>query len=308
MKRLLERVRDSWPGRFAKAYGDSRAGGYAAGLAFNAFMSMFPLILGLLSIVGLIVHDQATEGRLESVVVGVFPPDAHSQLLEAFRGVKHNAGLVGLVSIVGLVWGGTSFFSSLEFALTQMFGTRQRNLVRQRAMGGVMMVVFLAALLVAAGANAAAGAAPPIGSVVGFVVGAAVLVGLLTLIYRFVPNRSFPIGDVLPGALLAGVLVEVLSLGFPIYARVAHGFNTYGQQFALFFLLGTWLYLLSQLLLLGAVFNRMRLGAPRSEGVLAQPGDRGEPPPSPSEAIETERSERSRPRDEVEAGRPGRRS
>src|SRR2546425_9610317 len=57
------------------------------------------------------------------------------------------------------------------------------------------------------------------------------------------------------------------------------GEGPYGQQFALFFLLATWLYLLSQLLLLGAVFNRMRLGAPREEGAVAQPGDRGEPPP-----------------------------
>jgi uncharacterized BrkB/YihY/UPF0761 family membrane protein len=160
-------------------------------------------------------------------------------------------------------------------------------------MGALMMIVFLAALLIGAGANAAAGAAPPIGSVVGFVVGAVVLVALLAVIYRFVPNRSFPMAEVWPGALLAGVLVEVLSLGFPIYARVAHGFNTYGQQFALFFLLGTWLYLLSQLLLLGAVFNRMRLGPPGREGIVAEPGDRGQPPPRPAEAIDTERTEES---------------
>jgi len=290
MKRLLERLRSSWPGRFAKAYGDSRAGGYAAALAFNAFMSMFPLILGLLSVVGLIVHDRATEARLEQVVVGVFPSDAHSQLIDAFRGVRRSAGVAGLVAIGGLIWGGTSFFSSLEFALTQIFGTRQRDLVRQRAMGALMMVVFLGALLVAAGANAVAGAAPPIGTAVGFVVGAAVLVALIVAIYRFVPNRSFPMGGVWPGALVVGVLVEVVSLVFPLYARLAHGFNTYGQQFALFFLLASWLYLLSQLLLLGAVFNRMRLGPPDREGVVAQPGDRGEPPPTPAEAIDTERS------------------
>lgn len=309
MKQFLERLRSSWPGRFAKAYGDSKAGGYAAALAFNGFMSMFPLILGLLSVVGLVVHDQAAELRLANVVVGVFPPDAHNQMLDAFRSVRRSAGVIGLIAVAGLVWGGTGFFSSLEFALTEIFGTRQRNLVRQRAMGALMMVVFLAALLVAAGANAAAGAAPPVGAVLGFVVGAVVLMGLLTVIYRYVPNRSFPLADVWPGAVVAGVLVEVLSLGFPVYARLTHGFNTYGQQFALFFLLATWLYLLSQLLLLGAVFNRMRLGPPRAEGVVAEPGDRGEPPPTPSEAIDTERTEKSRQPEEVgtaRSSRPGR--
>ena len=58
----------------------------------------------------------------------------------------------------------------------------------------------------------------------------------------------------------SGVLIEGLSLGFPLYARFAGSFNTYGAQFGLFFLLATWLYLLSQLLLLGAVYNRFRLG------------------------------------------------
>ena len=294
MKQLLERVKSSWLGRLVTAYGESKAGSYAAALAFNAFMTMFPLILGLLTILGLVIQDPETERRLEELIVGIFPPDAHAQLMQAFKGVKHNLGILSVISILGLIWGGTSFFASLEFALTQIFGTRQRNVFRQRLMGAVMMVVFLAALLVAAGANGAAGSSVPLAPVGGFVLGALVLIGLLIVIYRFVPNRSFRVTEIWPGALVAGLLIEVLSLVFPIYAKLAHGFNTYGQQFALFFLLATWLYLLSQLLLLGAVFNRMRLGAPREEGAVAQPGDRGEPPPAPAEAIEAQRDEPSK--------------
>jgi membrane protein len=297
LKRLLERLKSSWPGRLAAAYGQSKAGSYAAGLAFNAFMTMFPLILGLLSVVALVVHDTNTEERLQNIIAGIFPSDAHSQLMQAFQGIKRNLSVVGLVSIAGLVWGGTSFFASMEFALTQIFGTRQRDMLRQRLMGAVMMLVFLAALLVTAGANAVAGSSLPLRQVAGFIVGALVLVGLLVAIYRFVPNRSFRLSEIWPGALFAGILIEILSLAFPIYARIAHGFNTYGQQFALFFLLATWLYLLSQLLLLGAVYNRMRLGPPREEGMVAQPGDRGETPPPPAEAIDEQRREAG-------AGRP----
>ena len=80
------------------------------------------------------------------------------------------------------------------------------------------------------------------------------------------------------------------------------GFNTYGAQFALFFLLATWFYLLSQLVLLGAVYNKFRLGEPakrassraRSRESRAEAergrGDRGEeeeaePPPPPRRSI-----------------------
>jgi membrane protein len=291
VKNLLERLKSSLPGRLAAAYGQSKAGNYAAGLAFNAFMTMFPLILGLLSIVWLLVHDPGTEERLQNIVTGIFPSDAHDQLVQALKGVKDHSGLFGVISIVGLVWGGTSFFTSMEFALTQIFGTRQRDALRGRVMGFLMMLLFLATLLLTAGANAAAASSIPAGQVGGFIVGALVLVALLTAIYRFVPNRSFRLKEIWPGALLAGVLIEVFSLIFPIYARVAHGFNTYGQQFALFFLLATWLYFLSQLLLLGAVLNRMRLGPPSEEGMVAEPGDRGETPPPPAQAIDQQRKE-----------------
>lgn len=291
MKAVLQRLKSSWPGRLAAAYGQSKAGNYAAGLAYNAFMTMFPLILGLLSIVWLLVHDPGTEQRLQDLIVGIFPSDAHAQLVEALKGVKRNSGLFGIVSIVGLIWGGTSFFTAMEFALTQIFGTRQRDALRQRVMGFLMMLLFLAALLITAGANAAAATSIPGGQVAGFVLGALVLIALMTAIYRYVPNRSFRLAEIWPGAVLAGVLIEVFSLIFPIYARIAHGFNTYGQQFALFFLLATWLYFLSQLLLLGAVLNRMRLGPPSEEGMVAQPGERGETPPAPAQAIDEQREE-----------------
>jgi membrane protein len=290
MRALLERLQQTFPGRLAKAYGDSKAGSYAAALAFNGFMTMFPLMLGLVTILGLVAHNSSIQDRAQALIVGIFPPDAHQQVADALKGVGQHAGLLGLVSLGGLVWGGTSFFAAIEFALTQVFGSRQRTFFRQRVMGALMMLVFLAVLLLTAGANAAVGTGFALAQVAGFVLGTAVLIGLLVLIFRFVPNQSFRVADVWLGAVVAGVAMELLSLLFPLYARVAHGFNTYGQQFALFFLLATWIYLLSQLLLAGAVLIRMRTGPPREEGLIAQPGERGEPAPRPADAIDAERT------------------
>jgi uncharacterized BrkB/YihY/UPF0761 family membrane protein len=101
--------------------------------------------------------------------------------------------------------------------------------------------------------------------------------------------------DVLPGALLAGVLIEIVSFVFPLYARIAGGFNTYGAQFALFFLLATWFYLLSQLILLGAVFNKFRLGEPAHRGIVASPMREARDKPRPVEAIERQKDEAEAP-------------
>ena len=97
------------------------------------------------------------------------------------------------------------------------------------------------------------------------------MIGLVTLIYRVVPNRTFELSEVWRGALLAGILMELVTLAFPIYARLVHGFNSYGATFALFFLLATWLFFISQFVLLGAVTNRMVVGVPEEGGAVAEP-------------------------------------
>jgi len=232
---------------------------------------MFPMILGALAIIGLAIRDPATEVRFQLFVINVFPASAQGELQHAMQGVKASAGWFGIVSIGGLLWSASSIFSTMEFALTEIFGTRQRDMLRQRLMGLVMMILLVVAIVATVVVNALAGFVPVVGPLLSFIFGSVVMVTLLIALYRFVPNRTFRLSDIIPGALLAGVFIEVLSFAFPLYARIAGGFNTYGAQFALFFLLATWFYLLSQLILLGAVYNRFRLGDPATKGLIASP-------------------------------------
>jgi membrane protein len=279
----------SWrPVQVLMAYGQSQGGNFAASLAFNAFLAMIPLLLGMLAIVGFVINDPATQRGLYNGIVSVFPSDAHAQILHALQGVHHNAGILGIVSIAGLLWSGTSLFASMEFALTEIFGTKQRDMLRQRLMGLIMVLIFIAAVLFVVGANSVLAASPGAG-VIGAVAGAIALVALMMAIYRFVPNRTFALKDIWPGALLAGILVELFSLVFPLYAKISNGFGTYGQQFALFFLLAAWLGFLSQFILIGAVFNKMRLGAPRAEGIVASPAGESREHKDPTTAIGEQR-------------------
>jgi membrane protein len=256
---MAERAEKTLPARVLIAYGESKASNFALAVAFAGFMAMFPLILGALSITGLAIRDPGTEARIRMLTLDVFPATAQPELQRALSGVKESAGWLGLVSLGLLLWSASNLFGTLEFALTEIFGTRQRNLFRQRLMGLLMMLVLVAAIVVAIAVNAIAGIFPYYWAT-SFVAGAAVMVTLLVVLYRFVPNLKLRLRDVLPGAFLAGVLIEVLSLAFPLYTRIAGGFNTYGAQLALFFLLATWLYFLSQFVLLGAVLIRVRVG------------------------------------------------
>jgi len=296
MRKLIARARKSVPMRVIAAYGASNASNYAGALAFSAFLAMFPMMLGALSMIGLAIRDPVTDARFQTLILQIFPGNAQAELQSALHGVKQSAGWLGLVSIGGLVWSSGGIFATMEFALTQIFGTKQRDMLRQKLMGFVMMVLLVIALGITVVADSAAGYLSrymPFAWVLSFVIGAAVMVTLLVLLYRFVPNRTFGLREVLPGALLAGVLIELLSFGFPLYARYAGSFNTYGAQFGLFFLLATWLFLLSQLLLLGAVYNRFRLGEPQRKGLIASPTKESREPERPVDVIERKKGESS---------------
>jgi membrane protein len=259
-------IRGWLPVRVLVDYGESQAGNYALALAFSCMLAMFPLVLGVLSLIGLAVRDPATEARAQMLIIHAFPGAAQPQLLDALYAVKRSAGWMGVLSVAGLLWSAGSIFSTMEFAFNQIFGTKQRNMVRRKLMGLGMMVLLVAAVGITVAANAVA-ALFPLAWVSGFVIGSAVMVGLLVMLYRFVPNRTFEVRDVVPGAMLAGILIEIFSLGFPLYARLAGGFNTYGAQFGLFFLLAAWFYVVCELILLGAVYNRLRLDQPAAKGL-----------------------------------------
>jgi len=279
------------------AYGESQASNFALALAFAGFMSMFPMILGALSLLGLAVRDPATQEHVRLLILQSFPGSAQGEMVKALNGVKSSAGLLGIVSLGGLLWSASSIFSTMEFALTEIFGTRQRDMVRQRLMGLVMMLVLVVAIGVMALVNSVA-AFVPFAWIISLAAGAVIMVALLVALYRFVPNRTFRLREVLPGAILAGVLIEVLALVFSQYARFAGHFNTYGAQFGLFFLLATWFYFLSQIVLLGAVFNKFRLGRPDAEGIVASPAHQSRDKKPAAEAI----SDRRRPEDGRAAG------
>ena len=248
------------PARVADAYFGRSVQSYAAGLAFNAFVTMFPVAIGLLSLLGFFVQSRPIEREVQHVLLFAFPQEAHQELAVSLRELRRHAGTLGLLSILGLVWASTGLFASLEFALNRVFDLPARSFVRRRLIGLRLIAVFTIAIMAAVLVNWAIALLqdPLLGFLGGFAGGWLVMAWLLVWIYRVAPNGRMALHEVLPGALLAGLAIEVLALAFPIFSKLTHQANTYGRGLALIFILLSWLYFLSQLLLLGAVYNRVR--------------------------------------------------
>ena len=247
------------------AYFASHASDHAAGLAFNAFLSMFPLMLGLIALVGLFPQSDEIKGAVEKVLVVAFPPSEQAGMLRTFQHAKTSAGALALFSLLALLWSGTNLFASMEFALNQIYLCASRAFWRTRVMGVAVLGVFLVAVGASVGISTALTIAPAF-AVLGFAFGWIVMTALLMVIYRVVPNRRTRFSEVWRGAVVAGLSLELLNLAFPLYLHVTHGAATYGRSFGFLFVVGTWTYLLSMVLLSGAVINRMGTDRGRLEG------------------------------------------
>jgi uncharacterized BrkB/YihY/UPF0761 family membrane protein len=155
----------------------------------------------------------------------------------------------------------------MEQAFAVIYHTRQRDFIRQKliAFGMVFLFTILAGLGVASSSLLPALKnipylpsflySPTAAYIVQIIVGIVAGLILFTTIYYVIPNRKQQLRKVLPGALLAGVLFEVVTQLFPLYVTLNKGLNQYGKTFGLIFLLMTFFFFLGLITMLGVELN-----------------------------------------------------
>src|SRR5713226_4115537 len=87
---------------------------------------------------------------------------------------------------------------------------------------------------------------------IGMVAAGVVLMVLIAFIYRTAPNTHIPLRQALPGAFIATVLIEAVTLAFPLYSSLSIEISMLGRGLAIVLVLLGWLYLVAHMLLLGA--------------------------------------------------------
>ncbi|MBI4492735.1 MAG: YihY/virulence factor BrkB family protein [Chloroflexi bacterium] len=266
---MLARLQTSAVYRLYQKWAADQVGDLAILIAWTALLSMFPLLLALHALVGLLVRDPRVLATVLDAVVHTFPGQAAAAVGEVLETAREGAAERGAIGLAGLVFAGSALFGSMANAFNHVYRVPGRGVVRQRLMAVSMMVLFSVLVAVSLLANAVAnvalaalqGAGPlAIPGWGGLLTAAAWTLSLLTAcvlflaIYRVVPNAGQRLEEVWPGALLAAVLFFLLSQAFPLYLRLFGDFGQYAI-FGLFFLVMTWFYFLAQVLLLGVELN-----------------------------------------------------
>jgi len=235
---------------------------HAAGIAYRVLFSIVPLAIVLVSIFGIILGNQTVHDTVVDTIVRALPSTATSRadVADAITGIATPSGAVGLVTLVLFVWAATGMMAAIRGGLeVAIHAHRTRPMVRGKLVD--LLLVVGAALLVLATvaatlldrmaqhllrrADSATGLAGTFaGDWLPRVVALAASVGVVMLLYRFVPSRRLRRADTLAGAVTTSLLLLVISVASSrLYDGVTRLSVVYGSlTAALVFLYSVYLY------------------------------------------------------------------
>lgn len=244
--------------------------GLAAQLAFYFFLSVFPALLFVVSLLGYV----PVETRLGEAVarLEVFLPQEILQFLreqidEALAG--REGGLL-TIGIVGAIWSSSSAVTAIITALNRAYDIDEwrpwwkRRLLAIGLTIALAVFVVLAFVFVVGGSDLAAWLADRLGfseplarvwTVAQWTLAVALVVVAVDLVYYVGPNADTPFVWVTPGALLATALWLLTSLGFKLYVQNFSNYSAVHGTIGAMIVLMLWFYLSGFALLVGAELN-----------------------------------------------------
>jgi membrane protein len=244
----------------------------AAGLTYYALLSIFPMLLAVLSILGLF-GESATRPLIDNLRE-LAPGPARDSVITAVENLQRSQGAAGIlfvVSLAGALWSASRYIAAFMRAANVIYEVDEGRPIWKKIPVRLGMTVVLAIALVAA--TLAVAVTGDLAGQVGELLGlddtavtvwnfakwpvAIVLVALLlALLYWAAPNVRHPgFRWLTPGAVLAIVVWVAGSVGFTIYVANFSSYNkTYGTIAGVIIFL-VWLWLTNLGVLLGAQLN-----------------------------------------------------
>ncbi|AMM91618.1 YihY/virulence factor BrkB family protein [Peribacillus simplex] len=247
---------------------EDRVTGLAAEQAYYYLLALFPLLILLLSILPYLNIDIQT--ALDTIKT--FMPTETMEVIE--KNIinilsERNGGLLTF-GFLGTIWSASNGMNAFIHSMNIAYDVEEtRNFLKARFISIMLTLGLVVAFIVMLGL-------PVFGKVIidilqqvipipeemqilfsllRWIIAVAVISLVLTFLYRFAPNKSFPIKHVIPGAVTATVLWLGISLGFSFYvSNFANYSSTYGSLGGVIILM-LWLYLSGLIFVIGGEIN-----------------------------------------------------
>lgn len=245
--------------RTFKRYSEDDGGPNAAALTYYAFFSIFPLllfagaVLGYMTFASQELRDQILAGAVNSIPLVRDALDPENLAV-----IENRRQAIALTGVVLALYAGSGAVVALEHALNKIhrvtiepgwFGKRLRSLK-------FLAVFGLAAVISVALGTVASLIPSAVASVAALLAGLAVNIFIFATAYKYLPSIDQSWSDVMPGAIAAGIIFELLKIFGAAY--IAGGESARSATFGALASAATLLvasYLISQVVLLAAEVN-----------------------------------------------------
>jgi membrane protein len=264
---ILRFVRRKRKRRLLQKFFADRGTHLAAMIAYFALLSFVPLTFIALSLLGLTGRADESSflvGEIRKTLPGV----PIIRIVDLVNSVRGDAATLGLIGALALLWTSLSFFSVLESAFNIVYGMPNRGFLHGKGLAVLLMVgslvtLFVALLAGSLGAQALRRYAPGVvgngvsAYAVSLIVSSLGVFAFLLSAYYFLTNVELTVRNVLPGAVLATVLLQVTFQALPLYVRFAKvnpALYTFGGTAILL----VWLFVMANVIVFGAELNWWR--------------------------------------------------
>jgi membrane protein len=265
----------------AKFFAD-RGPHLAAMIAYFALLSLVPLVFLALALLGLFGRaDEST--YLVRELKNVLPSASISQIVAVVNQIQDNAATLGLIGGVFLLWTSLSLFSVLESAFNIVYGRPNRSFFHGKGIAvvvmlGTLVTLFAGLVIGTVGFALLQDAAPGfidnrwVAYVLSLVLSTAAVFLFLVSIYYLLTNEKLRFKDVLPGAVLASILLQVSFQTLPLYVALSQRDEVLTlRALGAPVILLIWLYVMANAIVFGAEVNWWRAKG-RDEDRDAIPG------------------------------------
>ncbi|KON89613.1 ribonuclease [Sporosarcina globispora] len=256
--------------KLGKEFKNDRATGLAAEQAYYYMLSIFPLLILLISIVPYLSLDPQ---KALSYLHSVMPSDSFSVIEDNVVDIitKPNGGLLTF-GIIGTLWSASNGMQAFIRAMNDAFDVEEtRSFIKSRLISIGLTLGLLGAFIIAM-------VLPVFGKVIinfignfiiipdgmqilinvlRWVVAFVIMVTVLAILYKVAPNKHFPFKQVLPGAIAATVMWQLISFGLSFYVSNFGNYSaTYGSLGGVIVLM-LWFYLTGLALVVGGEISAL---------------------------------------------------
>lgn len=241
-----------------KRYDEVHGGYLGSAVTLSAFLSLFPLLLAVVGVLGVVSNNAADLPGTVISKLGIQDPTTTKLLRNAFSTAEKSGRAASVIGVVGLLWSGLGLVAALQFAFDSVWQAPGRGL-KDKLFGLAWLVgaglLFVASFAVTFLLGRLPGPAWPVAIVGNLLIG----VPLWLWTFQVLTNRDVGWKPLLPGAVLGAVGLQLLQTVGGIYVPklVSSSSALYGSLGVVFAILA-WLLFFGRLLVYAVTLNVVR--------------------------------------------------